>query len=620
MGLSDLDGNERFSFAAVEGRLVVASNNPSIAVITRSNIGALSYSYIRLKVRDQWGVTEWDAPQETDPKYRSPYQTDSRIYNLSNQGWAVPRLSSSGVLDDPIWIYFSYTSSAKYPSDIETVWQGLQFRAPATSTEEPSERLYATMFDALRGSGASAAKGYFIIDLLRRGGSRYAEFNTNKTNYALRFSISDPSAGIPNSLPLDYTSGGASVVEEFAGRVFFAGFKGDINSGDSRSPSLTNYVAFSQLVKNSNDIGKCYQSGDPTSRDGSDLIDTDGGLIRVSGASKIVALKNMGTHLVVFATNGVWAITGGAEYGFSATNYKVSKVSSYGCSSPASIVSEGDRVYFMADTGIFIVGKNQFGDMTVDSLTVTTIQSLYDDIPLASKQSATGVYDLDDKKIRWIYKTGTAFTSTSKTYELVFDVRLGAFCRNQIYSATNYSAEVYGAFVDTSNVLRYVTLYKSSSQYYLTASLYKNTSFIDWSSTGAGVDAKGYLLTGAFTGGDSSIEKQAPYLVMHFERTEGPTDSEGIPTTQSSCLVRSQWGWADTIDSKKWSPLFQTYRYRRPMFNSPSGTMDNGFDLVTSKSKLRGRGKSLSLYMETEPGKDCQIVGWNLSINGNQTT
>jgi hypothetical protein len=87
---------------------------------------------------------------------------------------------------------------------------------------------------------------------------------------------------------------------------------------------------------------------------------------------------------------------------------------------------------------------------------------------------------------------------------------------------------------------------------------------------------------------------------------------------QSSCKVRTQWDWANTANSKKWSSLFQAYRIRRPLLVSGGEDYDTGFETVVTKNKIRGRGRAFALYLETEPGKDCNILGWNLTVNGNE--
>src|SRR3546814_15771309 len=101
---------------------------------------------------------------------------------------------------------------------------------------------------------------------------------------------------------------------------------------------MSSYVLFSQLVTDATSIVACYQSNDPTSSDQSDLLHTDGGFIRIEGAFNIVGLVNIGAALVVFAENAVWTISGGNSNGFTATGYKVTKITSSGCISHGSIV------------------------------------------------------------------------------------------------------------------------------------------------------------------------------------------------------------------------------------------------------------------------------------------
>lgn len=166
---------------------------------------------------------------------------------------------------------------------------------------------------------------------------------------------------------------------------------------------------------------------------------------------------------------------------------------------------------------------------------------------------------------------------------------------------------------------RYLCARITDNVAYLTVCLYRDKTFTDWkSANGIGVDAAAFLVTGVVTGGDSSLIKQVPYLFTHFYRTEDSLDSEGNVVNPSSCLIQSQWDWSTARLSNKWSPQFQAYRYRRgTLTSSESLDYDSGFELVTSKNKLRGRGRSFALRMDTEPLHDCQIVGWNISLNGN---
>ncbi len=634
-----------YSFAAVDGRLVVADGSGDLTLVSYDG-SSFSSELVRLKVRDTWGISY--AETDDDPTLNPIAPSDAHRYNLYNQSWGLPRRQEGFIESyvDPVFLYQSTFS--KFPSDSEVISTALQL-APVVPPSVPTERVFVKMFKEKLGVTVKASRGYFIIDLLRRGASRTSAIVTNASKY--------PEMQLTSiSAPQDYTPSGANVVCEFAGRVFYAGFSGSVVDGDSRSPDLSNYVAFSALVKNKNDIIKCYQDGDPTSREGNDIVDTDGGLVRISGADGISHMINIGTALVIFARNGVWSLTGGGDYGFSATNYKVSRITELGLLSPESVVKDSGSAFYWSADGIYVISPSQIGDLGVQNITQSTVQTFYENISTVAKSKVKGVYDLTGKKVRWIFSedSGTAVTHT----ELVFDLTLKAFFKYDIpalsYQAGPFITGVFKSppfsfsettvqisaggilvvadsdpvvFIDNAPIggvesTRYLAVSFQGTTLNYTFCNYTNSLFRDWQAVDAvGRDAKAYLLTGAITAGDTSVSKQSPYLVMHFRRTETGLSGLYAPINPSGCLVRSQWDFTNTIQSNKWGPLFQAYRYSRAFIPvSGSFSLDTGYELVTSKNKLRGRGRALSLYMETEPDKDCKIMGWVLALNGNSTT
>lgn len=644
--LSSFPANKKYSFASLEGQLVAVGGVDVVAIITFTS-GSFNILYDRLLTRDVWGVEETADPNyETDASYRGAL-TQQHLYNLHNQSWGIPRKAADGGLISPADYYFG-AGLGVYPSNSEQVWPGLQFQAVAPG-QDPFERVYVNLYQEVLGAKPVTAKGYFIIDVLRRGQSRTEQFYNNKSKY--------PELLGDVVLKADLTQNGASCIADFAGRVFYGGFTGQVVDGDKRSPEFSNYIFFSQVVKQRKDFIKCYQDGDPTSRDNADLLDTDGGFIRISGAKDILSLHNLETNLIVIATNGIWSITGGSDYGFSATNYKVTKISSFGGLSPSSVVIEGGSAYLWSEDGIYTIGRNQFGDLGMTNISISTIQKFYEDIPNVSKINAVGSYDLLDKKVRWIYKTGEAFTQSSLTYELVLDTALGAFSVNRISNAADFRIEVFGLFRASSYVIgdagvavlsgveqvfsgidsvvinestiisgihstRYLTLRNESNSINFIFSQYNNRQWRDWQVTdNVGVDAFAFINSGAQTGGDSAVKKQIPYIVFHMFRTETGVDINGNPLNQSSCRVRYQWNFSDSAVSKKWSTLFQVYRYVKAFIPSNSlSDFDNGFEIITTKSKVRGMGRSFTMHLETSPFKDCRIVGWSLTVNGNSIT
>lgn len=672
LGIPEFPIHTDFSFANIEGNLVVVAGADRFAVVSYKD-DRFTYYLDRIMIRDVFGLENSGYKNfDDDISYRGRLLPFTHYYNLQNQSWGITKRAEVQIGNavntwdiDPILYYTRYYGLT--PSNSEQVWLGMQYSPPQYNGEtnkmdRPYEYMYANLYKESWGSTIPPAKGYFIIDALRRGASRREKFYANIAKYPEL--NKDPMNGFATFFPedeiifpQDFTPHGPRCVTEFSGRVFYSGFTGDVIDGDAKSPNYTNYVFFSKMVRNKTDIGKCYQEGDPTSRESNDIVDTDGGFLRISEAKEIHTMISLGSSLIVIATNGVWSISGGSDYGFTATNYKVTKLSTFGGLSISTVVTEGSRVYFWAADGIYTIGHNQMGDISVESLTLNTIQTLYDSIPTSSKREATGVYDNFAKKIRWVYQDGEKFSPDTNTYELVLDAEIGAFSKSRIRNLdTNYvnllsvfqanpfkatSTEnfvlVSGSIVEVGDdpvivtrreintgfqETKYVVGNLFNGKLYFSFSFYNNVNFIDWQAVdGVGADAKAYCLTGAQTVGDSGVDKQIPYLFMHFIRTEDTVDNNWVPKNQSSCLFRCQWNFANSVNSKQWTPLMQAYRYRKAHWASePNGVYDNGYSVLTSKNKIRGKGKAFAMYFETEPGKDCKILGWNLTINGNSIT
>jgi len=456
-------------------------------------------------------------------------------------------------------------------------------------------------------------------------------------------------------LPVDTTSGGASVLASYAGRVFYAGFKGEVTGGDSQSPDLSSFVMFSQLVDSRSKVSKCYQDGDPTSKESPDLLDTDGGFIKIDGAYGIQSLIVVGKSLLVLATNGLWSIQGGSDFGFTATGYRVDKVSDHGTVGRKTQVLVDNTVLYWGEDSIYQVSVNEIGEFTSGSISETTIQTLYDAIPSQHKLGCKGSYDSFDNKVKWLYGPGIGEDGERK--ELILDTVLQAFYTSTIAPiangfpavidyvevppfslGTSQEAVTSEGFIVTasgetvtSGVVRrqsatrntkYMTV-TSYSPFKYTFSAYTDSTFKDWvTHDGTGIDAPASLLTGWAGDGDFKKFKQVPYLYMHFFKTETGFTLDGggdfVPTNSSSCVMQVQWDWANDASSGKWGPTFQAYRHRRLYTPTDiSDTFDNGELTVISKNKLRGKGRVFSLSITTEPDKDLHILGWSVSMSGN---
>lgn len=662
----------RLSFAAVDGRLIVTSGGKDIVIYTYDSItNTLSLERKRLLIRDLFGLEDI-APDGTDMRsgtgisYR-PLNDGSgllkHMYNLKNQTWAIPRPAFDNI-ETPVDVVseFYVHAGSKYPSNADSI---IPFIYADTNS-----KLNKTMirFDPKNmvnnpPGTLAAPRGYFIIDALDRGTSRQAEIIKLQSKYPQ----SDPNSTsrVADAIPTDTTPNGPSCVCEYAGRIWYAGFPGDIIGGDSYSPKMSSYVLFSQLVKDSTDITSCYQEADPTDKNNSDLVDTDGGFLRIQGAYNISGMVNLGTNLLVFAQNGVWSISGGNSYGFTATNYKVSKLTSAGCISPGSIVVVENSIFYWGRDGIYNISQNQYGDYSATNITIKTIQRFYNAIPELIAKYSEGVYDSFEKQVKWLYYNGLGLDQPP--IELILDLNLNAFYKHQIkpvdtdafgtiktgyplvlkgiqtnpYSYDYTEQEVVsGPFSDnvvvgvndvivnirqvvsgTKEVMYLILLgpYGEALQSYTFGS-YSNTFHYDWTTfLGEYIDAESHLITGYLSGGDYQRNKQIVYLTVHCARTEVGSSTE--ITDRSSCLTQVQWDWTNDASSNRWTRQFQSYRLFGPYYPDPDNDTDlsSKFNVIETRNKVRGQGKVISIKFNSEPGNHLTIYGWsiNMGTNGN---
>jgi hypothetical protein len=376
--------------------------------------------------------------------------------------------------------------------------------------------------------------------------------------------------------------------------------------------------------------------------------------------------------LVVVANNGVWGIVGSDE-GFSAVNFQVVKLSDVGCISARSVVSTDGAVFYAAKSGMYIIQPNEVNQITATNITETTIQSFYLGITNNVKQNMTGFFEEDQRRVRWlyadndIYNTATANSVFNK--ELVFDLVLGAWYTNSFEAsstqymssyiplpdtfATDITADVSYGGVDTDlvtvnttdNVVVNVTdrattadtfFYLSRDGANMSMGGLTDTTFQDWGDT----SYDSFLETGYMSEGDSARTKRATYLVTHFNRTETgfeEINGELEALNPSGCLVQAKWSYSEALPT---NPLdsgsgqfgkvynattglweaggFQAYRFiRNYVPANVNDSFDYGESVITTKNKLRGKGKALRLKFSSDEDKDFQLLGWTMEITGN---
>lgn len=403
-----------------------------------------------------------------------------------------------------------------------------------------------------------------------------------------------------------------------AGRVFYG---------------AKNNVYYSQLMEGESidKLSRCYQQNDPTAKQLSDLLDTDGGTIQIDNATDVVQLNKFRGGVLIYCKNGVWFLSG-PDTGFTATNFSLTQVTNAGCISPESVVVSGDVHYYWSGEGIYSIAINQFGQAEAVNIIEGTMQSFFNSINFTAKGKATGAYNRIKKQVEWFYASGPQTGATDYQYacdkSLVLDLRSGGLWPND-YN-TNLS-ESSGTFIasavnttqgteefDAVGVVIVAGAPSATQNYSLDFGRKSDAEFKDFSSS----YPLAYIETGYETLNKPSNKKTAPYIATHFLQTEENWVSDGSGGFEldnpSSCKMRAKWDWNTSTSNGRWSPSQQAYRFRRTNIPSGLGPFDSGEQVITTKSKMLGRGQALSVRFEQEANKDMQLLGYTVqwSIKG----
>lgn len=604
----------RLSYACGRGDLFIVSPVILPLQITYdADADTISVSEVEIRIRDFDGIDDGlEVDEETGTL------TTEHHYNLLNQGWFE---GQDGY--DPINGYHS--TAGNYPAN------NIQW----ISAKNANGSVNTALLRRIPAGTTEAPKGHFILDPFYKDRSMASSLS---------------------GIPVEEVTTRPAAVAFYAGRIVFL-HKSDI------------YVS-QVLNQNRDNVGKCYQNQDPTAEDLNALVDNDGLVINIPEAGNLIAALNVGFALLVFATNGVWSITGSTG-GFKATDFFVNRVTNSGIISAASLVSvEGIPCWF-SDTGIYTVQQDKVsGLFTAVNMTDTTIRSFYIGIPSEERAAAVGEFDTATRCIVWLYREqDTLPTNTSPAYytkALVYDTTLKAFYPWTISSleanspfiagiisspALNEGSEIEQVVDSNGNnviktsldnvvanidltlgnntFIKYLTVVPNAANTNnnLTFSLFSSLSFTDWPKCAIllsidAADYDSYLETGFEVAGDLVRFKQNPYIFVHVRRTEtGVTYTDDEVTSYdnpSGLYLRSKWEWSSGSQSGKWSTRQNAYRLKSLYLpGTTDASWDNGFRLTTTRLRIRGDGRAAQLRFESESGKDFDLIGWGTVVTGN---
>lgn len=586
--------NFKCQFASINGTLIVSSEGIETIVVSFDNSANPKFTAanITFNIRDfefQGDVSDYDTETSS--------ANSSRIYDTANAGWD----GTKGAAALSTW---RSANSNKYPPLTHPWYAGKDSDGDFSASE----------WDKVFAGSTLAANGHFIINFFNR---------------------------VRSGLTTEVINTRFKAVASFSGRVFYAGIATSADTGT---------VLFSKVVNGTSDLGKCYQQNDPTAEYLSDLLATDGGSIKIPDAVNIQKLYSYQSSLFVFAENGVWAITG-VDGVFSASSYGINRVSNIGILNPESFVEAEGIPFWWSRFGIHTLTTDSVsGQGKEQNLTISTIQSRWDAIGTAEKAKVTAIYDSINKKVVWAYPDASETVASKLNNFLILDLALQAFIPWRISDQSSSSDAViglafysgFGADFDvdvragtdgvddvlagsddvisttvsgfTTGDPALVLLTRKGSDNKVTMSSFSSTSFLDWGNT----DYTSFAETGYDFVGDLVTKKNAPYIAIYTRLTEEGftyTGSAYESIRPSSLLVSAAWDFNDTFSAAQ-----QAYRLKYPVIVNPNSlsTFDYPEDIITTRLKVRGHGRSVRLKYSSEQGKDFILLGWGI-VQGRNT-
>lgn len=577
------------SFASSNGRLIVCHPECEPFYVTYDlDTDTLSDNEIVVEIRDRVGLDDGLDVTER-PTASKGTLSDEHYYNLLNQGWAENDETQLDAWD---------TAFSHMPSNADVWWY---------------YRDTSNVFDTGTVGNESignypAPKGHYILNV------HYQDRST--------------ASGISG---LDVVSTGTKRVSKvafFHNRVFYGGLA---------SRGFTSNIYASRIIEDDEDLGQCYQEQDPTNESSNVLTAADGAVIPVLGMESCVKLWPLNNAILVFGTNGIWAISGSEGLGFRPTDYTIRKISSISAVSEYNFVDvDGYPIWWNAD-GIYRLTVAENGGFSIESITDRLIKTEYQSFPARSRKFSKGIYDPVEKKIYWLYAS-TNDSTIEGTYNydrvLVLNALTGAFyiwkpatgvvTLHDIFlirsEGGNTTLEVVTDLEDfelqsfTGDVIEVsststglqaptVRFFASSvnanddEQADYTFSFPYRTDYVDWYlQDNMGQDYSSIIRTGYRIESSLIANFQSQYVWVYLKQQ-----------LDSSCLMRGIWEWTNDEDSNRWSQQQQLYNSNR-QFRTTN----------YRRLKVRGKGKALQLEFQSETGKPFTIEGWAINVMRNE--
>jgi hypothetical protein len=350
----------------------------------------------------------------------------------------------------------------------------------------------------------------------------------------------------------------------------------------------------------------------------------------------------------VFADNGVWSING-VDNVFRATEYSIQSISSVGILSAETFVEAEGIPFWWSRFGIHALTFDQVSGLAKEeNISVGTIQTFWDDISQDSKSRVTALYDRINKEIYWTYPEDGETNVNKFNKFLILDTVLQAFypwtvsdeatSTDYIMGFSFYSGfgsdqlilDVVSAADDvisnsddviSTQYTDYITgdpaivlLIRDGATGKVTMGTFSSSTYLDWGTT----NYSSYAEAGYDFKGDLFYQKTSPYVITYMRTTETGWTGDEIagyePINPSSLFVSSFWDFKSTPSSV----AQQAYRFKTMPVVGDLNTWDYPSSVISTRLKLRGKGRSTRLRFESEQGKDFILLGYGVIDASNQ--
>lgn len=604
------------AFSSGKGYLFVTHPYCEPIYIEYDPVGdTFSATQINIQIRDTEGVED-NLAVDTRPDTLS----DEHKYNLYNQGWNV---WETGGLNDPRPT--GHTTVLNLRNDLPTgylagdplsTWDSNRDDFPSNADIwwlfKDAQNIFQPKLASVELRGNSPApKGHYILDAFNL--DRSAAVNTTVNTGAGDVTVAI--AGLPVATSGDLRP---KAVEFFAGRVWYAGVD---------KQGFNNKIYFSQIITSEKEFGKCYQNNDPTNEHNYQLLPSDGGVIQILDCGSVIKLFAMQNTIVVFASNGIWSITGSTGIGFTADDFVVSKVSSFPTVSASSFVDVGGYPCWWNIDSIYLLKPADGSGVKLDvtSLTEKKIKRYYtDEIPSTVKRYVKGYFNPLTKVIQWLYRIEEPVSIADRysfDHILNFNTITQAFYPWQVDSSTvslNGIVSIQGASstgatedvtvsgvtvtaggidveilevssLELSGLFKYLCSYSDAGSYKVTFAEEFDDDFKDWASIDE-KDFSSYVISGYRVRGQAQKDFQTNYVVLYISGENGGGKLDfGSTWDYNTSRASKEWGRMQRVDSSI-NPN-RTYSFRR--------------------LRIRGAGKSLQFILQSVSGEPFNVVGWS---------